>query len=92
VPREHTIEAYQKAFEASGFAVCSSAALEPGLQKVALYATGTEPQHAARQLPTGSWTSKIGISDDIEHETLEALEGEDYSKVVLIMQQPSRNL
>jgi hypothetical protein len=91
-PREATIEAYQKAFESEGFAVCGNAALESGLEKVALYAIGTEPAHAARQLPTGSWTSKIGTVDDIEHETLEALEGEDYGRVVLIMERRSRGV
>jgi len=80
------MEAYQQAFEANGFAVCGDSTLEAGLEKIALYAIGTEPQHAARQLSTGAWTSKIGIADDIEHGTLEALEGEDYGRVALIMQ------
>lgn len=89
-PRENTIEAYRIAFELNGYAVCNNAALEPGLQKVALYAVGSEPQHAARQLPNGSWTSKIGIVDDILHETLESLEGSHYGQVVLIMQREAR--
>jgi hypothetical protein len=90
-PREPTIEAYQQAFESEGFAVCSSSALEAGLEKIALYALGTEPVHAARQLPTGSWTSKIGLVEDIVHETLEALEGDDYGRVALVMQRRSRS-
>jgi hypothetical protein len=89
-PREYSVEAYQGAFEQSGYTVCRNAALEPGLQKVALYAIDSEPQHAARQLPDGTWTSKIGIADDIMHETLEALEGDDYGRVVLVMQRVSR--
>ena len=30
-----------------------------------------EVTHAARQLPSGKWTSKLGDADDIEHNTLE---------------------
>jgi hypothetical protein len=33
-----------------------------------------EPTHMARQLPDGSWTSKLGGSEDITHFTLDALE------------------
>lgn len=91
VPREYTVNAFQQAFEACGFSVCSSAVLEEGFDKVALYAAGDEPQHAARQLPMGSWTSKLGLADDIEHETLDALEGDQYGKVVLIMKRPTRS-
>jgi hypothetical protein len=84
VPREYTVDAYQKALETCGFLVCSDALLEPGFEKVALYAIGSEPQHAARQLPNGLWTSKLGDLEDIKHETLEALEGAEYGRVVLI--------
>ena len=50
--------------------------LEPGVEKVAIYADEHgEPQHAARQLPSGNWTSKIGSLEDIEHNTLRAVEG-----------------
>ena len=84
-PRERTIYAYQRAFESCGFSVCSNSGLELGFEKLALYALSGEPQHAARQLPTGMWTSKLGTLEDISHETLEALEGEEYGTVVLIM-------
>jgi hypothetical protein len=90
VAREYSIEAYKAAFELSGYTECHNAAHEPGLQKIALYAVDSEPQHAARQLSDGTWTSKIGIADDIMHETLEALEGSDYGRVVLVMQRVSR--
>jgi hypothetical protein len=42
------------------------------------------PKHAARQLLTGRWTSKLGKMEDIEH-GLRDLEGTVYGTVVLIM-------
>jgi hypothetical protein len=36
-----------------------------------------EPTHAARQLPSGRWTSKLVLREDIEHD-LHALSGEAY--------------
>lgn len=54
-----------------------------------------EPTHAARQLPSGAWTSKLGEWEDIEHDTLEALEGsegrgEAYGRVALILKRERR--
>lgn len=46
------------------------------------------PTHAARQLHSGAWTSKLGNAEDIEHE-LHALEGEIYGTVVVIMNRPA---
>ena len=42
------------------------------------------PTHAARQLRSGRWTSKLGQAEDIEHE-LRALEGAIHGAVVLIL-------
>jgi hypothetical protein len=44
-----------------------------GREKVALYAVDAVPTHAARQLPNGWWTSKLGPNVDIEHADLSAL-------------------
>jgi hypothetical protein len=64
---------------------CGGDALEVGQQRIALYATANGvPSHAARQLPDGRWTSKLGRWEDIEHR-LPALEGESYGAVVQIM-------
>jgi hypothetical protein len=46
-------------------------------------ADGT-PSHAARQLRDGTWTSKLGMSEDIQH-ALEDLTGEVYGSVVHIL-------
>jgi hypothetical protein len=58
---------------------------EPGFEKVALFADASGmPQHAARQLATGRWTSKLGRMEDIEH-ALRDLEGGIYGSVVLLL-------
>lgn len=41
--------------------------------------------HAARQLPDGSWTSKLGPDEDILHRTPQALVGDLYGQVQAIM-------
>ena len=84
VPREATMAAWIKVFEALGFSICEEFELEPGYEKVAIYARGSEPKHVARQLPSGQWTSKLGSDVDIEH-TLEGLEGVVYGTVVCIL-------
>jgi hypothetical protein len=87
--RAETVEACREAFEQRGFELCDSPSLESGFIKVAIYAQGGELTHAARQLPGGEWTSKLGMLEDIQHETLEALECSEYGKVALIMRKPA---
>lgn len=88
VPREETMAAFREAFAALGYSVCDQAQIEPGHEKVALFADASGcPLHAARQLPDGKWTSKLGALEDIEH-ALHDLEGTEYGGVVLIMRRP----
>ncbi len=44
--------------------------------------------HAARQLKNGTWTSKLGVEDDISHPSPDALAGGSYGDVKLIMKRP----
>jgi hypothetical protein len=85
VPREETLEAIRLAFESLGYVACDRAELEPGQEKVALFADSVGfPTHAARQLASGRWTSKLGQLERIEH-ALHDLEGTAYGSVVLLM-------
>jgi hypothetical protein len=86
-PRAETVEAFLAAFESLGYVRCDDAALEPGFEKVALYALDGLPKHAARQLPNGRWTSKCGELEDIEH-TLDGLAGPWYGSVVHLLKRP----
>jgi hypothetical protein len=58
---EYGIGVLEAAFVALGFVPCESGLPEPGIEKVALYAeSGLLYTHAARQLDSGKWTSKLG--------------------------------
>jgi hypothetical protein len=85
VPTEVTVPAFVAAFATFGFSPTDQEELEPGWEKIALFADGNGvPTHAARQLPTARWTSKLGKLEDIEHE-LRDLTGTTYGSVVQIM-------
>jgi hypothetical protein len=73
VPREETLDAFVAALATRGFLPCPSHALEQGLEKIALFAAGRVPTHAARQLANGWWTSKLGSNFDIDHATVEGV-------------------
>lgn len=84
VPRKETLAAFIQAFESLGYEPCNGAEVEEGFEKIAIYTRGGTPTHAARQLPTGRWSSKLGIQEDIEHE-LGALNGPAYGTVVAVL-------
>ncbi|MDQ2810066.1 MAG: hypothetical protein M3Z04_24580 [Chloroflexota bacterium] len=88
----NTLEIHIQLFVIIGFVACEDSKLEAGFEKVALYAhaNGTA-SHAARQLASGVWTSKLGIYEDITHNTLEALEGDVYGTVAQILRRPHSN-
>ena len=75
-------------FAGLGFAICPDARLERGCEKVALYRRGNRWSHAARQLPDGTWSSKLGPDEDITHSTPQSLDPESYSAVHCIMRRP----
>ncbi len=84
-PREYTLRAYAGAYAQLGFEVCNSGDANPLDLKVALFARPhDEPTHAARQLSSGRWTSKLGKDVDMEHD-LTALKGEQYGRVAILM-------
>lgn len=70
----------------NSYKVCESGSLESGIEKIAIYVDDSGiPQHVARQLQDGTWTSKLGKEEDIQHNLLEALEGDLYGKVTVFM-------
>jgi hypothetical protein len=90
-PREYTISAYIAAFRSIGYHPCGGPKFEKGNEKVALYADedGT-PTHAAKQLESGQWTSKLGPKEDIEHRSLECLNGPEYGEPVFYLVRQAR--
>jgi len=81
-----TVEAFVELFRGMGYERCDDTSLEAGWEKIAIYAReGNRPTHAARQLPDGTWTSKLGRDVDITHGSLEALHSGVYGDPVVIM-------
>jgi hypothetical protein len=66
------------AFATVGFSPCLTSELEDGIEKVALYLTNGIVEHAARQETDGTWSSKVGLEEDVAHNTLDALAGGRY--------------
>lgn len=85
-PRALTVDAFVMAYHTLGFIVCADGTVEAAFEKIAIYAfpNGT-PTHAARQLPTGRWTSKLGPSLDIEHADPHAVAGRKYGTPITYM-------
>lgn len=95
VPMEETVEAFVILFRSLGYEPCVSDEYEAGYEKLALYTdTSGRPTHAARQIHTGQWTSKMGKEKDIVHNTLDALSGtgadekEHYGTAEVIFRKP----
>lgn len=82
-----TIDCLIKVFEFHGYSLCESYEHEEGYRKVALYYNleTKEWTHAARELSNGYWTSKLGISNDIQHSTPYSIENESYGQVYCFM-------
>jgi len=97
VPRQQTLQAFIQAYATVGYADCGmDGTLERGYEKVAIYATPDgRPQHAARQLLDGVWTSKLGQYKDIHHTPPAGLEtspkgAASYGSVVRYMKRERR--
>lgn len=81
------IESLVSAFRVKGYEVCESGEYEEGFMKIALYwdSKTRDWTHAARQHRDGTWTSKLGKSNDIQHGTPHSLEGDLYGTIFCIM-------
>lgn len=90
VPRQYTLQAYAEAFRQLGYEACENPAFENGWQKAAIF-VGADgiPTHAARQLADGSWTSKLGQMEDIQHPSVDHLSGPAYGRPILFLRRQS---
>lgn len=92
VPREVSIDAVVRVYESLGFAICLSGESEPELDKIVIFAKQVGPRriptHAARQLESGEWTSKLGPCEDISHTIPDDLCGPCYGDVLYFMSRP----
>lgn len=87
VKREETLDAYIEAYQTVGYEVCDSGQLEKNTEKIVVYINPVNgaPTHAARQLPDGKWTSKLGQNIDISHLEPETLTGGKYGTIARFM-------
>ena len=89
IPRDDSIMTAMQLFAGEGFSLCEDDTLEPGYEKVALYAFVGRFTHAARQLDDGRWSSKLGIMELITHPSPANLAGGFYGNVHCFMRRPS---
>ncbi len=85
-PADETISGVMAALECAGFVECSDATFEDDYEKVAIFAIGDFPTHAARQdVDVDAWLSKLGKEYDIAHTNLADVGGEAYGEPVAYM-------
>lgn len=82
--RNDTLGGWIEAFVQLGYQPCADGELEQGYEKVVIYGMQGVPQHVALQLTSGLWTSKLGNSEDIEHEVA-GLAGADYGNPLVYL-------
>ena len=86
VPLVVTLQAFEAVYNAIGYTRCADQVFDVRFEKIAIFANVQDtPTHAARQLESGRWTSKLGPWIDIDHATPDALNGQDYGRPVLFM-------
>ena len=87
LPYSTKLNVITKLYETYGFSICNEEEYEEGFEKIAIYITQNSDNvtHAARQIESGKWTSKLGSYKDIEHSTLDGLTGSYYGVVAIIM-------
>lgn len=87
LPRRDTVDSFREFFEKLGFRRSPNheLSLEVDYEKLVLYANADGPQHAARQLPSGKWTSKFSELADAEHSDAEVLSDGPYGRIALVM-------
>lgn len=90
VNRTLEVASFKAAYATLGYVDCDNGNAEKGVEKVAIFANvHGRVEHAARQLPSGDWTSKLGEGEDIRH-TIFGLEGASYGNVVCYMSRKSK--
>ena len=93
VPREETLPAFMLAYEKQGYKLCFNDSLQAGVEKIAIFGHKqldgiAVPTHAALQLESGEWSSKLGIFEDVRHKSLDDANGPAYGKMICCMSRP----
>jgi hypothetical protein len=86
-PSDSVVDAFEALFAHDGWVETDNRTLEDGFSKIALYSINGIITHAARQLATGEWTSKLGRNVDIAH-AIDEVEGPQYGTIFRIYKKP----
>jgi hypothetical protein len=70
VERVHSLTAFVAAFMTLGYEVTLDQSHQSDYEKITIYGDDSGPLHAARQVEDGTWTSKLGPYEDIQHDTV----------------------
>jgi hypothetical protein len=95
VPDDFSFESFVLIFEKRGYEKCLDSTLELFYKKVAIYADADGFTHVSDQLSSGAWTSKLGDLEDVQHNSLEALEGDigvGYGQIKQILRKRCANM
>jgi hypothetical protein len=79
----NSVDTFARLFEVHGYVRCNSSTHEHGYEKVVIYGRAGRVEHAARQLRSGCWVSKLGEEQDIEHDRVEDVECPLYGSATL---------
>jgi len=87
---DYSVSNYTDAFATLGYEDSGNGYLEPGWEKIAILAEECSPgvyevTHVARQVASGTWTSKLGSAEDIAHLNVTDVCGPEYGAVVRFM-------
>lgn len=92
VPLLKTVNAFVAAYATIGYEPCPGPEREAGFEKIALYVDESgEPLHASHQSESGTWTSKLGGANDIEHGSPEAVETPFFGRPLYYLRRPVRD-
>ena len=85
VAREDTLQTWTEIFVNQGFELTNNRDVEAGFEKVAIYIDLTEmlPSHVAIS-DGNTWKSKLGKGQDIEHSSLDVLEGDEHNEYGIV--------
>lgn len=87
VERQESLASFVAAFATLGYEPSASGDHDPDYEKVAIFTSSDGvPTHMVRQLPNGSWTSKLGGLEDIAHVKVSGVAGAEYGHVVAVLQ------
>lgn len=88
--RNTKIATLTRIYKGLGFKICQNGDIEVGYDKIVIYAIGNNATHAAKQLSTGEWSSKLGDLEDISH-TLTGIAGGGYGTPTRFMKRESQS-